>query len=401
MRRILSFFAACFLPGGGRAVLAAQEPGPPAVDSIVVQGNQRLTPSQIVGSSGIIVHQPINYRDIQRAITALFQTGQFDDVLVEQRNEGQHLLLVLRVKERPVLEKWTVRGVNRVGEGEVKGRVHLTEGRPLDRNAVEQARAAIDSLYKHQGYYASRVKVLQLTPAPDKERVVFDIQEGQRVAISEVVIDGNKHFSDKAVVKHMATRPEGFWWFEKGEYDDRKVEQDVRERLPSWYADQGFVDFQVTHDSLISDSTGGKAVLHLTVDEGPVYRVGTFDIQGNRRFSTEELRALYPFGLLAPNGTPLGGSRPFSRTEWNAATEKIQKLYANNGYIYAQVQPEEVRRTDRHGTPFVDLSWNIHEGSPATINKIDIVGNDVTHERVIREAIVMLPGDLFSQDRLI
>src|SRR3954453_4228052 len=117
MRRILSFFAACLLLGGGQAVLAAQEPGPPAVDSIVVQGNQRLTPSQIVGSSGIIVHQPINYRDIQRAITALFQTGQFDDVLVEQRNEGQHLLLVLRVKERPVLEKGTVRGVNRVGEG--------------------------------------------------------------------------------------------------------------------------------------------------------------------------------------------------------------------------------------------------------------------------------------------
>src|SRR6185295_15620641 len=68
---------ACLLPWGGQAVLAAQEPGPPAVDSIVVQGNQRLTPSQIIGSSGIIVHQPINYRDIQRAITALFQTGQF------------------------------------------------------------------------------------------------------------------------------------------------------------------------------------------------------------------------------------------------------------------------------------------------------------------------------------
>src|SRR4051795_11699555 len=401
MHRFLPIVAALCLILASQTELAAQDASPPSVDSIAVQGNHRLTPSQIIGISGIIVHQPINYRDIQRAITSLFRTGQFDDVLVEQRNAGNRLLLVLRVKERPVLEKWTVRGVNRVGEGEVKGRVHLVEGRPLDRNAVEQARAAIDSLYKHQGYYASRVKVLQLTPEPGKERVVFDIQEGQRVAISEIVIDGNKHFSDKSVVKHMATRPEGFWWFQKGEYDDRKVEQDVRERLPSWYADQGFVDFQVTHDSLISDSTGGKAVLHLTVDEGPIYRVGTFDIQGNRRFSTEELRALYPFGLLAPDGTPLAGSRPFSRTEWNAATEKIQKLYANNGYIYAQVQPEEVRRTDRHGTPFVDLSWNIHEGSPATINKIDIVGNDVTHERVIREAIVMLPGDLFSQDRLI
>jgi outer membrane protein insertion porin family len=400
MRRFLLLAAGCVILGS-RTNLAAQDASPPSVDSIAVTGNHRLSAAQILGSSGIIVHQPINYRDIQRAITALFRTGQFDDVLVEQRNQRNRLILVIQVKERPVLEKWAVRGVERLGEGSVKGRVHLTEGRPLDRNAVEQSRAAIDSLYKHQGYYASRVKVLQLTPQPGKVRVVFDVQEGERVAISQVVIDGNKHFSDKALVKHMATRPEGFWWFQKGEYDDRTVEQDVRERLPNWYADQGFVDFQVTHDSLISDSIGGKAVLRLTVDEGPVYQVGTFDVQGNRRFSTEELRALYPFGPLNANGAPVGAPRPFSRSDWNAATEKVQKLYANNGYIYAQVEPVETRRTDRRGSPVVDLGWNIREGSPATINKIEIVGNDVTHERVIREAIVMLPGDLFSQDHLI
>jgi outer membrane protein insertion porin family len=401
MRRFLSIAATLFLVISSRTPLAAQDAGPPSVDSIAVLGNQRLTAAQIIGSSGLIVHQPINYRDIQRAITALFRTGQFDDVLVEQRNIAPKLILVIQVKERPILEKWLVRGVERVGEGTVKGRVHLTEGRPLDRNAVEQGRAAIDSLYKHQGYYGSRIKIVQLTPQPGKVRVVFDIQEGERVAISQVVIDGNKHFTDKAVVKHMTTHPEGFWWFQKGEYDDRTVEQDVRERLPNWYADRGFVDFQVTHDTLIADSTGGKAILKLTVDEGAVYRVGTFDIEGNRRFSTEELHDLYPFGPVGPTGVPVGPAPPFSRTDWNAATEKVQKLYANNGYIYAQIQPEEVRRTDRRGIPVVDLRWNIHEGSPATINKIEIVGNDVTHERVIREAIVMLPGDLFSQDHLI
>jgi outer membrane protein insertion porin family len=401
MRRSLRILTAGFLLAGGPAALSAQEPAPPAVDSIVVEGTSRLRASQIIGTSGLIAHQPINYRDIQRAITSLFRTGQFDDVVIEQRNIGERLILAIRVKERPILEKWAVRGVNRVSEGDVKGRVHLTEGRPLDRNAVEQARAGIDSLYKTQGYYASSVKVLQLPQESGSVRIVFDVDEGERVAISQVIVDSNKRFSDKAVVKHMATRPEGFWWFQKGEYDERDVEEDIRERLPRWYADQGYVDFQVTHDSLVSDSAGGKAVLQLTVDEGPVYRVGIFDLQGNRRFSTDELMAFYPFGPIGPTGSPTGKPRPFSRSEWNEATEKVQNLYANNGYIYAQVQPEEVRRTGPGGSPLVDLRWNIREGSPATINKVDIVGNDVTHERVIREAIVMLPGDLFSRDRLI
>ena len=219
------------------------------------------------------------------------------------------------------------------------------------------------------------------------------MNEGQRVAISQVVVEGNKHFSDKQVVKHMATRPEGFWWFQKGEYDERKVDQDVRERLPRWYADHGYVDFQVTHDSLVADSAGGKAVLHLTVDEGQPYQVGRFDIEGNRRFSTEELQAFYPFGPVGPTGTP-AGRRPRVQplASGTAATEKVQNLYANNGYIYAQVEPTEIRRTGPDGKPVVDLRWTIREGSPATINKVEIVGNDVTHERVIREAIVMLPG---------
>src|SRR5215208_2589846 len=319
MHRFLQIGTAGLLLFVGQGALAAQEPGPPAVDSIAVEGQSRLTPSQIIGTSGIIVHQPINYRDIQRAITALLRTGQFDDVAAEQRNVGGRLVLVLRVKERPLLEKWAIRGVNRLSEGEVKGRVHLSEGRPLDRTGIEQGRAGIDSLYKHKGYYASKIKVIQVEPKPGRARVIFDVEEGERVAISEVAVDGNKHFSDKTVVKHMSTRPEGFWWFQKGEYDERTVEQDVRERLPNWYADRGFVDFQVTHDSLVSDSTGGKAILHLTVNEGQVYRVGTFDLQGNRRFSTEELRSLYPFGPIGANGVPLGGSRPFSRTDWNEA----------------------------------------------------------------------------------
>jgi outer membrane protein insertion porin family len=406
MQRFGPFLAAVALLLGGPAALVAQEPQPepatpPIVDSIVVEGNSRLTPTQIIGTAGLIVRQPINYRDVQRAITSLFRTGQFDDVVVEQRTAGEKLVLAIKVKERPVLERWAVRGVDRVSEGSVKGRVKLVEGRPLDRNAVEQSRASIDSLYKEAGYYAAQVKTLELLQDGGKIRIVFDVNEGSRVAISQVNVEGNRRFNDKTVVKQMSTRPEGFWWFQKGEYDEDKLEQDVREKLPGWYANRGFVDFQVTDDSLAADSSGGKATLHLKVEEGPQYSVGSFDVEGNRRFSSDELMAYYPFGPVNRAGVPAGGTRPFNRSEWDAATEKVQNLYANNGYIYAQVEPKEARRTGRDGRPVIDLGWTIQEGSPATINKIEIVGNDVTHERVIREAIVMLPGDLFSRERLI
>src|SRR5687768_7910491 len=201
MQRFRPFHAAVALLLGGPAALAAQEPqaepvAPPIVDSIAVEGNSRLTLSQIIGTAGLVVRQPVNYRDIQRAITNLFRTGQFDDVLVEQRTVGDKLVLALKVRERPVLERWAVRGTNRVSEGSVKGRVKLVEGRPLDRNAVEQSRASIDSLYKHAGYYAAQIKTLELPQDGGRVRIVYDVNEGSRVAISQVTVEGNRRFSD-------------------------------------------------------------------------------------------------------------------------------------------------------------------------------------------------------------
>ena len=382
---------------------------PPMVDSISVEGNQRLTTSQVIATSGLLPHAVVNYRDVQRAITALFRTGQFDDVSVDQRVVGGRLILALIVKERPLLEKWSVRGVLRLSEGDVRERVKLIEGRPIDRAAVARGRAGIDSLYKRQGYYTATVKVNELPQPNGKVRVVYDVEEGNRVAISQVIVDSNTRFTDDAIVKQMSSRPEGFWWFRKGEYDERKVEEDVRERLPRFYADNGYIDFQVLNDTLVADTSGGKAVLHLTVDEGPIYRVGTFDISGNRRFSTEELMQLYPFGgtVVRKAGdtttvpAPVVSGQPFSQADWDAATSKVQDAYANNGYIYARVDPVERRRTGPDGQPIVDLSWNIQEGQIATVNKVNIVGNDVTHERVIREAIVLLPGAVFSRDLLV
>ncbi len=376
----------------------AQQGGAPApvVDSIAVEGNARLTVQQILGTAALVPGRATNYRDIQRAVQALFKTGQFDDVQILQAEDPfQRVILVVKVRERPVLQRWAVKGNERVSSGDVKERVKLVDFRPLDRAVVERGRASIDSMYHAQGYYAATVKVIETTPAPGQVNIIYDINEGNRVAIAAVVVEGNERFDDKALVKRMGTKPEGFWWWRPGRLDDDKLQQDLRERLPAFYGSNGYIDFQVVRDSLEVDSTTGKAALHLTVEEGARYTIGTFQINGNRRFSTEELMTLYPFG---PDG---GTGLDFNSVEWGTATEAVQTLYSNNGYIYAQIEPEETRRTAPDGTPTIDLKWTIREGSPATINKINIVGNDVTHERVIREAIVMAPGELFNRDRLI
>src|SRR3989454_5589071 len=114
----------------------------------------------------------------------------------------------------------------------------------------------------------AQVKALHVYEADSSRvRVIFDVDEGRRVAIARVAFEGNTHFPGGALVGAMKTRPEGFWWFRSGEYDDEKLRADLQERLPRFYGDRGYVDFQVLDDTLVVDDTTGKATLVVRVSE--------------------------------------------------------------------------------------------------------------------------------------
>jgi outer membrane protein insertion porin family len=405
MRRFFLLVVWPLLAWAAAPLNAQQTPAAPAqpapIDSFEVVGASRVPAPFIISATGLVIGQRPSPRDIQRAIAAVYRSGGFDDVKIDARLENGKNILIITVVERPLLASWTVVGAEKIPVGLVRDQVKLLVNRPVDRVAIAHGQFAIDSLYRNRGYYSATVTVAAVTAFDGRVDVTYTIVEGERVAISMVEIEGEKgKYSDGDIVKHMASQPEGFWWWQKGAYDEDVLEGDIRERLPAWYASRGYIDFQVVDDSLIPDVKRAKATLRLTVDEGPLYTVGTFDMIGNRQYSTEELMQFYPFGPVAPGGAPKF-KMPFNRSAWEKATESVQNLYANTGYIYAQVVPEEIRKTGADGQPVVELRWNIREGNVVTVNKINIIGNEVTHERVIREAIVLYPGQVFSREALI
>jgi outer membrane protein insertion porin family len=402
--------AAAQQPGAVQQPAAVQEVVPGGrVDSIVVAGNRRITRASIVNAAAIPLRTPIGFRDIQRALRALYDTGEFDSLSV-LRTVGPDSaeILIIRVAERPLLVRVTVRGADQLSERSVRDRIELPAGRPLNPGAVERARQRIDSLYEAEGYYLADVKPQVIREDSEHVRVVLDIDEGRRIAIAAVQVEGAHAFAADEIVAQMKTRPEGFWWFRRGEYAKDEVRQDVEERLPAFYGSRGYVDFRVVHDTLLVDRSNGKATLVVSVDEGRPYEVGTVRVLGNHRFSSDEVLSLNPFGPQRAGGLhcllkSCGGPMWFDQNRWDDATTKLKTQYSNQGYIYADIQPqiERIEPADSSGWPTVNLTWNITEGRPALINRIDILGNDVTHERVIREALVILPGDVFAQDRVI
>jgi outer membrane protein insertion porin family len=405
---------AVFLFGAALAAAAfpaqGQEPAQGAlttvIDSVDIVGARRVARAQILSLAAITVGREISYRDVQRALQALYASGQFEDVRVTQGEAAGRQILRLEVVERPLLLGWSVRGVERLTERSVRGKVKLEEGRPFDPAAVQRSRAAIDSLYRKQGFYRTTISVRPLPQDDGSLRLAFDVEEGRRIAISRVVIEGNMAFPDGQVSGAMETTPEGFWWFQRGEYDEPQLERDLRERLPAFYASRGYIDFRVLRDTLLVNDESGKGQLVIEVAEGDRYVVGDFEIIGNRRFSVDQLQTYYPFGITGSRSIPgvsaRTGTTVFDEEKWSEATRDVQTLYGNNGYLYAEVRPVTSRRSTADGVKVVDLRWQVAEGDPATIRKVVILGNTVTHEGVVRRATFpLVPGDVFRQDALI
>jgi outer membrane protein insertion porin family len=379
-------------------------------DSVAVRGNTRISAVTIRTDAGLSSGMQLDVPTIQRAIRGVFNSGNFDDVDIgcEAGAEGKQVL-VIAVTERPILMSYEVRGTDALSARTVRDRVTLAVGRPLDPAAIAKSVQAIDSLYEDRGYYLAEIRP-ETTIVAGSATIDFRIEEGRRLAISGIDVTGNKAASDAALVGAMKTSPEGLWFWQNGTFDDDVYRADLSLALPAFYAKRGFIDFTVVRDSLVVDPELGKAQVQLQVDEGPQYRVGTFEIVGNRHFSNDELRQFYPFGGQGPSlGQRVTSvirrqeilEGVFDRTMWQGAIEQVQNAYMNEGYLSVQVRPV-VERTLQgpDSIPTANLRWEIAEGPISIVNRVDIQGNDYTTELCIRDQLSIFPGSVFNRDRL-
>ena len=382
-------------------------------DSIRVVGNTRVEAATVITDANLVPGVASNYTLMQRAIRALFETGQFDHVAIECElieSPAPKTVYVLRVKERPILDNVDVVGPKALSLSSVRERVDLLIGRPVNPATVAANIVRIDSLYQSKGFWGVQIKPETTMTTPDHASIMFRVDEGRKLAVSGIRVDGNAAVSGREIVRALQVKPESFFWWRKGEFDTEKYAQDLGERLPKLYADRGFIDFQVVRDTLIVDRDQGKGLIDLSILEGKQFRLGTFEVTGNRRYSSADIARLYPFSdstvsiasrLNAAVRRRTIRTGIFNQSTWDDGTEKVRNAYANDGFIYSQVRPIVDRSVGPDSLPVVNLRWDITEGQPAIINRVEILGNDYTTEGCIRDQLIIIPGDVFSRDRLV
>jgi outer membrane protein insertion porin family len=360
---------------------ATQQAAAP-IQRIVVQGNQRIEPATII--SYLLIH-PGDSFDPERAdlsLKTLFATGLFADVHIEQRGTD----LVVSVIENPIINRVIFEGLHTLKEDDLENEV---QARP--RSVFTPARAQADvqriiEVYRRSGHFAAQVtpQVREL----DQNRVdlIFEVDEGPVTGIRSINFIGNHVFGDRTLRDAIVTRQSSWWNFfsHNDNYDPDRLEYD-REKLRQYYNNRGYADFRVV--SAVAQLTPDQRdfFVTFTVDEGIRYQFGHIAVH-------TQLDRLPPALLMA--AIPIREGQVFRGDQIEDAIDAMTYVAGTVGYANVDITPN-VERDREHRV--VNITFDVNEGPRVFIERIDIVGNTRTLDRVIRREMRVSEGDAFNR----
>ena len=369
---------------------AAQRAAPAAVSGgtisdIRIEGVQRIEPETV---RSYLLIQPGDSWDserIDRSLKALFATGLFADVkLVREGNA-----LVVRVVENPIINRIAFEGNNKLEDKDLNAEIQLRPRVVYTRSRVQNDVKRILDLYRRHGRFAATVepKVIQLSE--NRVDLVFEINEGPSTGIRSINFVGNHQFGDGTLRGVIDTKESRWYRFlsTQDTYDPDRLAYD-RELLRKFYLSEGYADFRVV--SAVAELTPDHDgfVITFTIDEGERYRFGKIDVN-------IKLKDVPPESLL-PLLTVQSGDW-YNAEEVEKSISALTDALGNRGYAFVDVKPQINRNRDEHT---VDITFDVQEGPQVYVERIDIVGNVRTLDKVIRREFRLVEGDAFNTTKM-
>ncbi len=355
------------------------------IQRIDVRGNQQISAPKIVRVLGIKPGEPYDPERIRPGLKRLYDTMQFRDVRA-YRNDGSasdSVVVVVEVAEFPRIDEVRFEGDDHMSHEDLTKAIVVTKGTFVRPSLVSRDREAIGDLYKEKGYYSVAVSdSIHKDAREGTQALVYVIKEGEKMKVRHVDFVGARLVDTETIRKSIKTKPKGF--LRGGDFSPKQLAED-REAIITLYKTYGFIDATVNEPELEFADNRKDVDVYFTIGEGKQYYVGDVDWKGNE---------LLPDSVIA-------GSIRFSKGQVfnDIALTQMQfdlaNLYGDRGYIYANVTPVKKVRGN-----VIDLTFEIQQGNLAHVREINIAGNTKTWEEVIRRELVLMPGDVFSSNRL-
>ncbi|MDA8225152.1 MAG: outer membrane protein assembly factor BamA [Betaproteobacteria bacterium] len=353
------------------------------VKDIRVEGIQRTEPGTVFTYLPVKVGDVLDADKADQAMHALYATGFFKDVSLYRQGD----VLVVRVIERPAINKITISGSKEFTADQIKDglkQAGLVEGQIFDKAQMDRATQEIKRLYYSHGRYSVDIQTT-VTPLPrNRVSLAFDIKEGQVAKIHAINIIGNHVFTEKQLRDAIKLNtPDWLSWYTKNDqYSREKLSADL-ETLRSYYLNRGYLEFSI--DSTQVSISPDKKDIYITINltEGPRYTVKDIKLGGLLLVPEPELRKLID---IQPGDI-------FSRQKVTDASKKIGDRLGNDGYAFANVNAVPDVDKDKHTVGF---TFMVDPGHRVYVHHISFTGNTRTRDEVARREFRQLEGSWYD-----
>jgi outer membrane protein insertion porin family len=392
IRRSASAFllaiALVVLGGPAANAQAPQQQGPPIIHSIEIQyvGPQTISRERVMAQLRTKTGQPYSEGLAEQDIRALYATGAVQNVRIFGEADGDGVKVMVVIQTRSLVNEIEIEGAERVKAKALRKSIALKINGPLSEEELEKGRQKIIETYQGKGFTDVSVKFrVDTNEERGTSRVIYTITEGTKGAVSAIRFEGNTKFSDRILRKQMKTKGKTLYSFidKSGRLDETQLEQDINS-VREWYQDHGYIDIAVKE--VRRDRHNGKMTIVVVLTEGVQYHVGKLTIAGNKVADEKKIRVL----LKMKEGDV------YSPKQIRDDSKKVADAYGSGGYVDLQVVPQGVPA----GPGRIDVKYSIEEGSPSFVQRITIIGNSRTKDKVIRREVLISPGDIFNSVRV-
>ncbi len=351
------------------------------VQSITVVGNQRLEAQTILSYLRLRVGQQYDRSVLDQALKDLAATELFKDFQISD-NAGA---LTIQVAENPVINRVILEGNKRLKEDKVRPEIKLAPRQIFTRSKVRADVARIIELYKRQGRFAATVEPKMVSLDQNRVDVVFEINEGPKSKVRQINIIGNEKFSDGDLKGEMATKQSSLMTIlsSNTSYDPDRLAYD-QQKLRLFYLTNGYADFRVI--SAVAELTSNKQdfIITYVVEEGERYKFGDIDVKSEiRDFQPEMLKKLLPMHT----------GDWYDAKQVEDTVESLSETAGLFGYAFADINPEFRRDPE---TRTMAITFNVAESPRTYVERIDVNGNTLTHDKVVRREFRLNEGDAFN-----
>jgi len=387
LRRPSSIFLAFVCAVLGAA--AARGQGPPVVRSIDVRftGPATVSKERILAQVRTAVGQLYSDQVVEQDIQNLYKMGAILNVRIFAQPEGDGVKVIVAVQTRSAVREIEIAGAQRIKARRIRKEIGIRINSMVDEEELEKGRQKIVDLYKARGFNDVDVQ-FRVDPIDERRgtaRVVYTINEGVRGAIRSIRFEGNAHFSGKVLRKQMKTRGKTLIAFldKSGRLDETQLQQDL-DSVKEFYQNHGYIDVEVKE--VRKERENGPMIITIAITEGTQYHVGKIAISGYQATTEQKIRAL----LKMKEGAV------YSPKTLHDDAKAVADAYGSGGYVDTLIVPEGAPA----GPGRIDVHYKIEEGDRFFVQRINVVGNTRTKDKVIRREVLIAPGDVFNTVRV-